>query len=90
MGRNVFSIRRRVTVSQKLPEDVIPKLTEFVMYIRKLQLKNQYAPAAIFACDETAVSTCCQRRLWKDQREGSSKNFRPRKDACYCRTVGKG
>uniref|UniRef100_A0A915JYL3 Reverse transcriptase RNase H-like domain-containing protein n=1 Tax=Romanomermis culicivorax TaxID=13658 RepID=A0A915JYL3_ROMCU len=55
MIRNKFAIRRRTMISQKLPADLIPKLTDFVIFVRQLQLKNNYALTSIFACDETAI-----------------------------------
>lgn len=53
--RHKFTLRRCTTISQKLLLDLIPKLTDFVIYIRKLQLKNNFDSSSIFACDETTV-----------------------------------
>jgi len=40
--RNGFSLRRKTTVSQRLPQDVIPKVSSFILHMRKLQLLHQY------------------------------------------------
>lgn len=53
--RHNFTIRRRTTVSQKLPADLLPKLSDFVIFVRKLQIKHSYDSNSIYACDETAV-----------------------------------
>lgn len=35
--------------------DLIPKLVDYIIYVRQLQIKNNYKPSTIFAADETAV-----------------------------------
>ncbi len=44
---------KRTTVSQKTLEDVIPKLTSFVMHLRKLQIAHKFVYTNIYAMDET-------------------------------------
>lgn len=51
----ISQIRRYTTLSRKAPLNLILKLIDFVMYIRKLQLKISYTPSSVIACDETAV-----------------------------------
>uniref|UniRef100_A0A915IKC9 HTH CENPB-type domain-containing protein n=1 Tax=Romanomermis culicivorax TaxID=13658 RepID=A0A915IKC9_ROMCU len=55
LQRSNLMLCRRTTISQKLPKDVLPKLTDFVIYVRKLQMKNSYSFDSIYACDEKAV-----------------------------------
>jgi transposase-like protein len=55
LERNNLTIRKRTTVSQKTPYQLIPKLVSFVINIRTLRLKFNYSPASIGAMDETAV-----------------------------------
>jgi hypothetical protein len=54
MKRKNLSLRRRTTVSQKTPQDVIRKLTDYVMHFRKLQTTHGFSNASIYAMDETA------------------------------------
>ena len=53
MERHSFSIRRRTTVSQHLPADMISKVVSFVMHIRKLNKIHSYDLGAIGNADET-------------------------------------
>lgn len=53
--RNNITIRRRTTIAQKLPAQVIPKLEHFILYVRSLRHRNGYGPDGIIAMDETAV-----------------------------------
>ena len=53
--RNGFSLRRRTTVSQRLPEDLQPKVISFIMKTRQLRLKNQYPLSMIGNMDETPL-----------------------------------
>ena len=46
---NIFS------VSQHLPKDLVPKLVNYVLSIRRLRLKNQYPLELIGGMDETAL-----------------------------------
>ena len=53
--RHNLTNRKRTTVSQKTPAQLIPKLVDFVIKIRTLRLKFNYPVASIGAMDETAV-----------------------------------
>ena len=48
-------MRRKTTVSQHIPERVIPKLMSFILFIRSMRMKYKYAPSNIIAMDETAI-----------------------------------
>lgn len=39
--------------SQKLPEALITKLSDFVIFLQNLHMKSNYELGSIFACDET-------------------------------------
>ena len=54
MKRHALSLRRRTTISQKAPADVIPKLERFVLYLCSLRIAHKFNNDAIFAMDETA------------------------------------
>lgn len=54
MKRQGLSLRRKTTVCQSTPEDYIPKLISFILYMRKLQVTHNYSKQSIFAMDETA------------------------------------
>lgn len=55
MVRNNLVIRKRTTISQKLPHDVDEKLTNFIVFLRDLLQKNSFANSSIFVMDETPV-----------------------------------
>ena len=55
MKRNCFSLRRQTTVSQRLPKDFVPKVTMFVMPIRRLRHTNNYPLGSIVNMDETLL-----------------------------------
>ena len=52
LKRNGFSLWRRTTVSKRLPQDLIPKVSSFVVRVRKLRLQHQYA---LYAIGETPL-----------------------------------
>ena len=54
LKRKNLSLRKRTTVSQKTPADVIPKLTSFIMHLRKLQMTCNFSLTNTYAMDETA------------------------------------
>ena len=54
MKRHDLSLRRKTTISQAVPSDVIPKLVSFVLHLRSLQVRHKYPTNSIFAMDETA------------------------------------
>lgn len=53
--RHDFSLRRRTTVSQRLPRDLVPKVTTFITAIRRLLHRNKYPLAFIGNMDETPL-----------------------------------
>ena len=55
MRRHGFSLRRRTTVSQRLPKDVVPKVTMFIMAIRRLRHSKNYPLGLIGNMDETPL-----------------------------------
>lgn len=64
MNRNNLSLRRRTTVSQRLPQDLIDKVTTFVMGTRRLRHHHDYPLASIGNMDETP--------LWLDMPGGNT------------------
>ena len=54
MKRHSLSLRRKTTISQSVPSDVIPKLVSFVLHLRSMQVRHNYSTDSIFAMDETA------------------------------------
>ena len=55
MRRNGLSLRRKTSVAQKDPDRLIGKLVSYVLQVRRLSEKNNYAPSQIIAMDETPV-----------------------------------
>ncbi len=55
LQRQHFSLRRKTTVSQRLPQDLVPKVTEFIMYTRKLRHHKGYLLSHIGNMDETPL-----------------------------------
>lgn len=55
MKRKHFKLRRKTTVSQKLPAEYLRKMADFVLYIRQMRNRNNYSLKNIVNCDETAV-----------------------------------
>ena len=53
--RNGLSLRRRTTVSQRLPQDLIPKVTSFIMKTRRLRHSKEYPLSYIGNMDETPL-----------------------------------
>lgn len=54
MKRHSLSLRQKTTISQAVPFDVIPKLVNFVLHLRSLQIRHKYPTDSIFAMDKTA------------------------------------
>ena len=50
-----LSIRRRTTVGQRLPSDLVDKVVQFIMSTRKLRMHNNYSLTAIGNMDETPL-----------------------------------
>lgn len=55
MARKNLSLRRKTTTCQKPPSQMADKVTNFIVFIRRLRIKYNYLPSSIIACDETAV-----------------------------------
>lgn len=55
LTRQQFSLRRTTTVSQWLPADLIPKITNFILTTRKLHLTKKYPLSHIGNMDETPL-----------------------------------
>ncbi len=55
LRRNGFSLRRRTTDSQRLPQDLIPKVSSFILRVRKSRQEHQYPLSAIGSMDETPL-----------------------------------
>jgi hypothetical protein len=55
LTRHHLTNRKRTTIAQKLPNDLITKLVSLVIYVRKLRIENKYQLSEIYAADETAV-----------------------------------
>lgn len=67
LRRHSFSLRRRTTISQKLPEDIKQKVANFLIYVEGLRKNCAYKPHQIAAFDETAVWVdCIQERTIED------------------------
>ena len=72
MRRQGLSLRRKTTMGQKLPADVVPKLISFIAYVKAMRIKNNYPADMMFAMDETACwmdmpsSTTLQEKGSKD------------------------
>src|SRR5688500_7470191 len=56
MSRNNFSNRRRTTITQRLPDDLIEKQQEFLAFIMYRRIQHDYPLALIGNMDETPVS----------------------------------
>ncbi len=54
MRRKNLSLRRKTTVCQKTPEDLIPKLISYITHLRRLRIAHKFTLANMFAMDETA------------------------------------
>lgn len=66
MVRKDLSIRRRTTISQKLPEQYEEKILAFQRYVIALRKQHQYIPSQIGNADQTPV--------WFDMPEGTTVN----------------
>ena len=54
MKRKGLSLRRKTTVCQATPGDCIPKVVDFIIHLKKLQLHHNFQCSNIYAMDETA------------------------------------
>ena len=53
--RHGITIRRRTTVVQKLPEQLTPKLSAYILFVHRLRERHQYDLDNIGAMDETPL-----------------------------------
>ena len=54
-SRHHITLRRRTTLGQKVPDLVITKLDNFILYVRYLRIQKDYMQDHIIVMDETAV-----------------------------------
>ena len=52
MKRNGLSLRRKTTVAQKDPSQMVYKIISYILRIRRLTRQFSYDPASIIAMDE--------------------------------------
>ena len=50
-----FTLRRRTTVSQRIPALFIPKIVSFIRYLEEMRKTKKYKPGDIYVMDETPV-----------------------------------
>ena len=55
LKRNGLSLRRKTSVAQQDPERMVSKLVCYIIQVRRLQIKNNYAAGNIIAMDETPI-----------------------------------
>ena len=55
MSQNNFSNRRRTTIAQRLPDDLIKKQQEFLAFIMYRHIQHDYPLALIDNMNETPV-----------------------------------
>ena len=55
LQRNHFSLRRRTTIAQKIPEDVKQKVMNYILFVDGLKDNCAYRASAVGAADETAI-----------------------------------
>ena len=55
LKRKGFSLRRKTSTSQQLPRDLIPKVSSFILRIRKFRLDKNYPLGMIGNMDETPL-----------------------------------
>ncbi|KAI6647826.1 Tigger transposable element-derived protein 1-like [Oopsacas minuta] len=58
-GRHNITLRRRTTVGQKIPETVIPKLMNYIIFVRSQIPRNRYQLSHIGAMDATPIWFSC-------------------------------
>ena len=55
MKRYGLSLRRKTSMAQKDPDQVIDKLVAFVLHVRRIAMKNPFKASDIIAMDETPI-----------------------------------
>ena len=53
--RHNFTLRRRTTVAQRLPQDLVSKVTSYIIRVRKMRSLQQYQLSLIGNMDETVL-----------------------------------
>ena len=79
MRRHGLSLRRKTTVAQKDPEQLIDKLVAYVLQARILSKRFGYQPCNIIAMEETAV--------WADMTSETTVKSKGARTACV-KTTG--
>ena len=64
LKRNGLALRRKTSVAQQDPKRMVTKLVSYIIQVRRLQMKHNYAPCNIIAMDETAVWCDYRRQKW--------------------------
>ncbi|KAI2795511.1 hypothetical protein BLOT_016477, partial [Blomia tropicalis] len=55
LRRHKFSLRRKTTVCQKVPQEHLQKIVNFILYVRNKRIKENYNLQEIYNCDETPI-----------------------------------
>ena len=55
LKRNGLSLRRKTSMAQQDPERMVAKLVSYIIQVRRLQIKHNYAACNIIAMDGTPV-----------------------------------
>ena len=55
MHPKCLSLRRKTSIAQKDPDQLIDKLVAFVLHTSRVAMKPQYKPCEIIAMDKTPV-----------------------------------
>ena len=67
LRRHNITQRRRTTVCQKAPAELVQEIIDFVMFVRRARIKDGYGSDAVYACDETA--------FWPDSAASTTLDF---------------
>ena len=79
MHRNGFSLRRKTTTAQQVPEWLIDKFILFILHARRLSIKYKYPPSRIIPMYETFV--------WNEMVSNTTIDKQGTKSACL-KTTG--
>ena len=79
MHPNGFSLRRKTTTAQQVPERLIDKLIPFILHARRLSIKYKYPPSRIVPMYETFV--------WNDMVSNTTIDKQRTKSVCL-KTTG--
>ena len=67
MKRHKIGLRRKTTISQRLPRDLVPEIVKHIISIRRLRMKHDYEMQFLGAMDETP--------LWLDMPAATTLDF---------------